>query len=425
MCKWWLFFGIAAGAWGASEDWRQILDRVRENAIHQVEKSTNYTCMEVIDRTSFRNSRNLLPGCAYESGTPERVKITHDRLRLDIAVSEGKEIYAWHGQKKFAGSSAIDDVVHGGATSSGEFVGFLQNIFGKAGVRFEYMGEATVNGVPSYSFNYSVPLARSSYHVGSRRGRPVVAFHGSFAVRGPDLQLANLSIIADDIPENSNICSAETDMEYQIAKISGQDALIPSLFTLKLDDVDHFYSVSRSEYSECHAYGAESTLRFDTGDAAGSMSEQQAREEALPVGTVLHIALRSPITEETSFTGDPVQGVLLNAVNAKGVQIPKNSPVSGVITTLREFDEPVQFYLVSIEFERLAFGGRTFVFRARPEALNLEAKKLSGIYKSVWPSDIQEIYAGGVFVVRSPHVHLDQKFSAYWTTQAPSADGNR
>src|SRR5579875_718164 len=421
MGKWWLFFGMAAAAWSGPEDWREILKHVRENAIHQVEKSANYTCVQVVDRTSFRNSRNLLPGCAYESNTPERVKVTHDRLRLDIAVSGGKEIFAWHGEKQFSGSSTIEDVVHGGATSSGEFIGFLANIFGKGGVRFEYTGEAMVNGVPNYSFHYSVPLASSMYHVGSRRAKPTVAFHGSFSAQGPDLHLVNLSIIADAIPENSNICSAETEMEYQVAKISGQDALIPYVFTLKLDDVDHIYNVSRSEYSQCHAFGAESTVRFDAGDSPETgAAAQPASEEPLAAGTALHIALRTPIDDERSYTGDPVEGVLLNAVKVKGTQItiPKDTVVNGVITRLKEIDRPMQYYVVTVEFERLTFGHKTFVFRATPEASRVEAKKLSGIYQTVWPPEIQEMYEDGVFVFRSPHVHMDKKFAAEWVTKA-------
>ena len=282
MRHFWLFLGIASVGWSGSDNWRDVLNRVRDNVIHQVAKSTNYTCVQTVNRTLFRGARDLLTGCAYESKLPERTQIMHDRLRLDVAVSQGKEIFAWHGETKFSGSSTIDDVVQRGTVSSGEFIGFLENIFGRGGIRFEYSGSAVVNGLQMYSFNYTVPLSSSGYHVGTRRGKPAIPFHGSFSVRGSDFQLASLNVIGDDIPENSRICSAETEMKYQIAKISGQDALIPSLFILKLDDVNHLYTVSRNEYSQCHAFGAESTLRFDVGDSTGSAVIGQERTFAHP-----------------------------------------------------------------------------------------------------------------------------------------------
>jgi hypothetical protein len=376
--------------------------------------------VETVDRTSFHSSLDLMPGCAYESKMPVRVMTMRDRLRLDIAVSEGKEIFAWHGQDKFSGSSTIEDVVRRGAVSSGEFIGFLANIFVRGGVQFEYIGEAVVNGMQTYSFNYVVPLASSGYHVGTRRGRPAVPFHGSFSVRGSDFQLARLTIIADKIPENSFICSAETEMEYQIAKISGQDALIPSLFTLKMDDVNHRFTVSRSAYSQCHAFTAESTLQFDVRDSAeAGTASQPVNEERLPAGTLLHIALKTPISEETSYTGDPVEGILLHPIRIKGgTVIPKNSAVNGVITLLENFDQPKHYYLVSLEFTRLVSGHKTFLFRATPAVSKLEAGKLNELYGGPWPVDIQDIYDNGVFVIRSPHLHLDRRFSANWIAQS-------
>ena len=410
--------------WCATDNWRAVLAYVRDNVAHEVEKSTNYTCVETVDRTVFISSHDLLPGCAYESTMPERTKAVQDRLRLDIAVSEGKEIFAWHGQNSFSGSSTIDDVVQRGTVSSGEFIGFLSNIFVHGGIQFEYTGEALTNGIPTYSFNYVVPISSSGYHVGARHGKPAVPFHGSFSVRGPDCQLLSLKIIADKLPESSMICSAETEMEYQIAKISGRDALIPSLFILRLDDTNHRYTVSRSTYSQCHEFTAESTLQFDTSAAneAGGSGER-VEDEHLPRGTLLRIALKTPIDDESSDMGDPVEGVLLRAVKVReGGLIPKNTAVKGVITLLEDFDEPKHYYLVRAEFNRIELGRKRFVFRATPVVSKLEASKLNEIYGGPWPADIQDAYNEGVFVFRSRHIHLDQRFGAGWVAQ-PAVGG--
>ena len=148
----------------------------------------------------------------------------------------------------------------------------------------------------------------------------------------------------------------------------------------------------------------------------------------------MQIALKTPIDDETAYTGDPVEGVLLRPVKIRDARtvIPKNSVVSGVITMLQNFDQPKHHYLLSVEFERLTSGNKTYLFRAVPAVSKLEASKLSEIYGGPWPAGIQEIYKDGVFVFRAPHIHLDQRFSAGWMTQtfasapaATSASGAR
>lgn len=411
----------------ASDDWHDVLARVRENVLEQVKKATNYTCVQSVDRTTFTNTRNLPEGCAFDSQGPDKKRYMHDRLRLDIAISEGKEIFAWHGAGKFAASSGITDVVRRGTISSGEFVGFLQNIFGHSGVRFDYAGEAVVNGSRLFLFDYTVPLPSSSYRVSGKHAQAVVPFHGSFSVRDTDSELANLSAIADAIPENAEICSAETDMDYQVVKISGDEVLIPSLFVVKMANAQHVYSITTNEYSQCHAFKAESTVRFDIDDDAKSFAAVHSRREGrLPARTVLHIGLAAPIDNETSYTGDPIQGVLLHGLKIKeaSIDIPKGAVLQGVITMLEERDEPKHHFLVSIEFNRLTSSGKTVLFRATPVVSGAAAGKLVDIYGWPLPSSIRERHKEGVFVFASRRLHLDTHFSADWITQEPDGSEN-
>lgn len=419
MRSFWLLIAIGSVAWSATDDWHEVLYRVRETVAQQLLKSTNFTCVEIVDRTTFRSAHDAPPGCAYKPRVAERKKVTHDRLRLDVAVSQGKEIFTWHGQTNFYGSSTIDEVVRSGTVSSGEFIGFLANIFVRGGVRFEYTGKAVINGVEGYSFNYRVPLSSSGYHLGTKRGKDLAPFHGSFSVRGSDFQLAALSVIGDQIPENSLICSAVTEMEYQVARISGQNALVPSAFVLKLDDLNHRYTVSRSEYSQCRAYAAESTLRFNVDDSARSGADEGTREIELPAGSVMHIALQTTINDGTAYTGDPVQGVLLNSVRVKdaGIVIPKKSMVYGVITMLEDFDEPERHYLLTIQFERILSGRTKFIFRTSPQMSKLQIATLRGIYGRFLPAEIQDITRDGVFIFRGRHFEIGKRFSDYWITQ--------
>lgn len=415
----WLLIGISFAARGADANWQDVLEHVRQTVARQVIKSSNFTCVEIVERTAFRSANESAPGCAYSAvAQTDRKKTAHDRLRLDVAVSQGKEIFTWHGRNKFDGSSTIDDLVHAGTTTSGEFIAFLANIFVPAGVRFEYKGQSLIEGVETYSFDYSVPLAISGYHVGTKGGKPIVPFHGSFSARAPDYQLRSLRVVADDVPEDSLICWAETDMAYKVAKISGQDALVPSSFTLKLDDSNHQYTVSRSEFSQCRKYAAESTLRFDSRDESAAAEEKPSEEIELPAGIMLHIGLETPVSDRTAYTGDPVEGVLLSAAKVKNTEevIPKGAAVQGVISLLEAFDEPERHYLLNIQFERLVSGRTTFVFRASPQTSKLQQAKLIPIYGNLVPITIQNLVEDGALVIRSRHFELGRRFADYWIT---------
>lgn len=423
MQRCWPLFLLGSLAWCASGDWRDVLDRVRENVLHQVTRSANYICTQTVERTYSIDKRSLVPGCVYDSKVPDKKEIMRDRLRLDVEVSEGKEIFAWHGENRFVRSATIDDVVRRGPVSSGEFIGFLENIFAHDGIQFRYTGESTINGALFYLFDYTVPLASSGYHVRTQRGHRGVPFHGFFSVRAADYQLATVEIIPDEIPKDSYICSATTEMNYETLKISGTEALVPTVFVLRINDNTHLYTTSRSEYSQCHAFSAESTLHFDIGDSTPSAAAP-SDEQQLTDGTILHIALRTPIEDEKSYTGDPVEGILLRPVKIKGDRkvIAKGSVVEGVITVFEDHFEPRRHYLLQIQFQRIRSGNASFLFRAKP--VPTSGSELIGLYGWPLPASIEELHEDGVFVFSSRHVHLDQRFSGIWKTEhiaAPAA----
>src|SRR4051794_3403859 len=127
-----------------------------------------------------------------------------DRLRLDVAVSEGREIFSWHGGKSFS-SKGIGDVVRSGPISSGSFIGYLQNIFFNSGVQIRFAGHTSRTGEDSYIFDYVVPRGSSRYQIANGKKRWVVPFHGRFTGSGTNFELTSLQITADEVPPESYI----------------------------------------------------------------------------------------------------------------------------------------------------------------------------------------------------------------------------
>src|SRR5581483_11656577 len=133
--RWLLLFAAAVALARGADDPEQILAYVAQNVAAQIAKAQNYTCVETIDRTYFVNKWPMRPGCSSPMSARNRKRFMHDRLRLDIAVSQTGEMYSWHAEKKFS-SGRLSEVVSSGPISSGNFVGYLYNIFLDKGTHF-------------------------------------------------------------------------------------------------------------------------------------------------------------------------------------------------------------------------------------------------------------------------------------------------
>lgn len=403
----------------ASNDASVILESARQAVAAQLARVANYSCIETIERKYFIEHGRPGRGCAPPSPLALPELWMHDRLRLDVAVSEGREIYSWHATEKFT-SSTVTDVVQTGPISSGNFVGFLENIFRKGGARFEYSGQSSRNGVKSYHFNFAVPVSHSTYHIKTVRGNPVIPFHGSFSVAAADDRLLALQVIADAIPPDSTICSAETDITYQVVPISGRPSLLPASFVLKLEDETHVQTVSGSEYSGCREFRGESTLHFDAEENPATLSAEPARVIPwLPAGVSLQVQLQTPSDDRTSYVGDPVQGTLLQPIKIPGLAtlIPRGALLDGIITKLEDHYLPADFRLFSVHFDSIHFGQTSFRLNASPRTSTHDRKLLRNIYGSHIIADVEQ--GRNEFVLLS-HLRPNRRFAGEWITSRSS-----
>jgi hypothetical protein len=413
---------IFVAACAASEEPAEILERIRQNVSRQLSRSVNYTCTEALDRSYYRNN-----GFAMAMEGPEAVAIPknellHDRLRLDVAVSNGKEIYAWHGAGKFSAPD-VTDIVRQGPISTGQFIGYLNNIFLATGVKFKYAGTISDKGASRYRFDFDVPLPASRSQVHTAKGYRNVPFHGWFTARATDQQLATLEVIHDQIPPDSNLRAVQTELHYQVARISGRDALIPGSFKLEIQDNEHLFTVSRATYSGCREYESESSLRFNTKDAppeSEGISVPPSEEPILPAGLSLRVALNREIDGETAFAGDPVEGTVLRSVAIPGSSetIPKDAVLRGIITQFVTYFRPEKEYHLRIEFQEVTFGNRTYRLHALHKASSAD---LNYFYGTILSEGATNELRAGSMIFRSNHMRLRKRFSSDWIT----VDANR
>jgi hypothetical protein len=410
---------LACAACRASDDPSQILQRIDATILGHLNKAMNYLCVQTVERSYFDAPRPSQRNCGTPDTRPAGKLMARDRLRLDVAVSRGGEIYSWHADNKFS-SSLIDDVVRRGPIGSGGFVGFLENVFGQRGVHFRYKGREMANTAEVFSFDYSVPLSASRYEIGAPDRRKLVAFHGSFSAYVASDELASLTVLADQIPRDIGICSARNEMTYQLVPVAGNELLLPRVWVLGLSTAE-MSTESRSEYTGCREFAGETTIHFhnlDDVNAPVNTAPTRPAEE-LPGGLTLRVRLRTPIDGRRSYAGDPVEGELLTAVRAgKHVEaIPRGATLHGVITRLEDRYKPWSHFFLGIQFESMRSGDRTFVLRARAKPSPDQIEDLYWIYGPQVSTDLINDVKGGLFVFASRHLKLNSRFSAEWVTE--------
>jgi hypothetical protein len=341
-----------------------------------------------------------------------------DRLRLDVAVSEGKEIFSWHGENRFV-SGGISSVIDNGPRTSGQFVGFLRNIFLAPGVQFKFTGASQQNGKPVYIFDYLVQVLRSNYYLEGRQGGSIIPFHGSFSADAATFELVHLSIIADQVPPASGICSAETDLDYQLVNIGNQQSLLPSAFVLKMASEGDLYTVNRNEYTQCREFRGESTLHFTVVDPATPAIAHHIVDEPLPAGLTLKASLDAPIDDKNSYIGDAVRATLEEPLAAPDKKlIPKGATLHGVISKMeRHSGNGLAYWLVSVKFERLNAGEDSYLLNAWPLPANYNNG--GSRFSSGRVLGGQEIAAAkrGLWFEDGSHFRFPKHLTRYWRTQ--------
>ncbi|HEX4164920.1 MAG TPA: hypothetical protein VHZ55_05545 [Bryobacteraceae bacterium] len=401
----------------------QILEGVRAKAVQQLLRSSNYACVETVDRSYYQNLSPVRAAC--ETSNPaDSPEIMHDRLRLNVAVSEGGEIFGWHGADSLS-SGQVDRLVPGGPVSSGSFIGFVRNIFMSSGVEFRYKGTGREHGLKVVQFSYRVPQSVSHFRIeGADNRRAVVAFYGTFSANETSFELARLRVVAASIPLGLQICAADNQVTYQLAKISGAMTLIPKSFELHVQDQSRLYTVSRSNFSDCHEYRAESTLRFDSPGIASAPASRNAPERWLPPGLELHVGMSNALDEKTSFTGDAVDAYLTQPLRAAQGQIlaPQNAKLGGIITQFENYYQPKLYETLRIQFNSLESPSVNYRMLAVHKASQKEIEFAAMLHDGAVPPDIQSDLLKGTIFFSSFRSRLRKAFQGIWETRPTGAE---
>jgi len=302
-----------------------------------LQRQPNYTCTETIERT-----RQVVGG---------RARI-EDTLRLEVALVDGKEMFAWPGSKQFEDHD-LGELVSTGMFGNGNFAIYARILFLSNVAVFEDRGEAQLDGHPAWRYDFRVSSATGGSRLRVDGHEAVVGFHGSFYADPITFEVLRIEIVAEDIPAELKILDAETVVDLGRLRIGDEEYLLPvgSQLMMAMPDVVDRNSV---RFSSCRKFTGESVLLFNDPILTDTPARVAPREIEIPPGLTLQLEI--PDLDLTqAAVGDPVRAVLwADLKNRRELLAPKGSIVGGRIV---ELERTLSYFSLKIRFQDLDWPG--------------------------------------------------------------------
>jgi hypothetical protein len=369
---------LAIAQTGASDP-REILINARHKVMETVDRLPKYMCTETIDRFRYTTSiRRHMQACDEPAGKTSddgRQLTASDRLRVDVAVAPTREMYAWAGSDHFDDRDLLD-IIGDGAISTGEFAGFLANIFGSNVATFTYNGDHTdARGRTLAEFGYTVPLDKSQHQFGNKKYRAVTGYDGTFLVDPQTSDLVRLTLRTNRLPEETGACDATTTLDYERVPLNSQDFLLPARVSFEVVQLNGNKNENRAVYSSCHEFQANSTISFD--ESARQAQSAPGLGKPLPVppldlhaGLPFRLKLAHDLDTSTAAAGDLVEAELSTAISDHDSRlvVPAGTAVKGRIMRIQRSYGTRPSLTVAIRLETIHALGKWRPFSAHGEA---------------------------------------------------------
>jgi hypothetical protein len=424
-----------------ARDPSSVLEQARarlQAAAHNLEK---YVCVETVNRGYYQRvtARDAparpgpAPVCSQNpaaGGAPDSRQLeSTDRVRLEVTVSEGRELHSWPGATRFD-SRDVDELIRDGPVSTGAFGGYLAAVFDRPGIVFHYNGPRAADGKTLFEYRYSVSLEDSRFEVKVDTAWRRAAYEGEFRIDPESLDLERLTIRANALPPGAAFCQAATTLDYQQVHIGNSDVLLPLQSQLEIVLKDGRENRNVTTFASCREYQAESAIVFDApSDTEGAVAPRAGRGRVtLPIGLPVTLALTSAIDTAAAAAGDPIAAKVVKPVFRPGTKeelIPVGAVVRGRIRRVEHHLSPDPYFLVALSFNRVDVQGVLSPFVARSEADAGLAKQL-GANLALRDTGIWFWGVGTfLFPTNKSRTAIPAGFESKWFTLATGAPGGR
>jgi hypothetical protein len=367
---------LSAGSLCGQTDPQDILINARHKILESVDRLPHYMCTETVERYRYTtNIRRHLSECDEPAQNDRKLTLQlQDRLRLDVAISPTREMYAWHGAKEFDDRDLLD-IVNEGAISTGEFGAHISNLFGSSIATFTYNGDHTdEKGRTLSEFGYSVPRDKSRYEFGTRKYAAVTGYDGTVLIDARTFEVVQIVIQTNSLPAETGACSAKTTLHLERVPVNGFHLLLPASAHFDIDMLNGSRDGNRVSYSSCHEFHAESEVRFDDSEPATGIAAKPP-EKPLPAppldllaGLPFRLKLAEDVDTSTAAAGDPVRLTLAAPIKTQSsMVIPAGTVVHGRIMRVQRSYGVKSDMTVAIRLESIEAAGKVRPFAGQGE----------------------------------------------------------
>jgi hypothetical protein len=341
---------------------------VRTRLMAEMNRQGRFTCVQNINRQVYSPSSSKSQSCS--AVLANRAKRKHDlpllsseRLRLEVAVADNREIHSWPGAAEFS-EDEIRKLTNSGPFGGGDFATFIPGIFGgSATVKFE--SYRTVDGRTLFAYAFDVPESASHYQIATAGGGLITAYGGSFSLDPQTNDLVQLTVRTAELPEATTACQTISDIQYERIDIHGNGVLIPRETGLRVIYRSGREATGVTSYSGCQEYSGKSTLRFDLTEASSADLLSPRPAVVSPSGNVFAGGLSfdcrivTPIDSETTFAGSPIEAILRSPLRDKSkvVLASRGAHIRGHLVRFVDHKNPVRYFEIGVRLESIEVNG--------------------------------------------------------------------
>lgn len=256
----------------SSEEQAQVLHDVKEYALNYSARMPDYICTQVTRR--------------YVDPSGMEFWRQMDTITERLSYFEGHEDY-----KVVLVNSQPVETTHdklGGATSSGEFVSLMREIFmPDSETQFEWERWGTLRGRRMHVFSYRVPVSNSKYSIfsGTVNQRIIVGYNGLIYVDRDTGAIMKITMQAVDIPATFPIREVTEALDYDHVTISDHEFILPLKAVVTSREGAKYLSKNEVEFHMYRKFSAESTIKavdVETPALPADVTQEQPATAAPP-----------------------------------------------------------------------------------------------------------------------------------------------
>jgi hypothetical protein len=348
------------------EDPVEVLMRLRDVVRSQASRIPDHTCVETIERDHYE-PRGGLPPKSCDALLARRKQANFasllrldstDRLRLDVGIAGGSEIYSWAGAKRFS-AREIYDFTPAGAIGTGPFASQLLSLFDSPAPRFAFDGESVEDGRRLLEYSFTRPEPESHYQVKAGEDWLVTGYTALLLLDPRTADLVRLDIRTGELPRASRLCEVDTALDYGKVAFGGPDYVIPVAARQRFILADGTEVENRATFTACRDIRSEGKVEFGAAPAS------------LPLPHALRVAIdiAADIDCGQAAAGDRIRGRLGRTIRdprSGVVLVPAGALLMGRLLQVKARRVPPFETSVALRWETIEVGGVQAPVALRP-----------------------------------------------------------